>query len=80
MKVVYVGDNRNRGNFGCRATSTALSQLISEKNEIVGVVSGKYTNFDNGELFFHKIYTKNKRNPYGCGWAPGSPLPPRAWI
>ena len=34
--------------------STALSQLISEKNEIVGVVSGKYTNFDNGELFFHK--------------------------
>lgn len=58
MKVVYVGDNRNRGNFGCRATSTALSQLISEKNEIVGVVSGKYTNFDNGELFFHKIYTK----------------------
>lgn len=54
MNIVYVGDNRNRGNFGCRATSTALSQLISEKHTIVGVVSGKYTNFDNGELFFYK--------------------------
>ena len=54
MKIVYVGDNRCRGNFGCRATSTALSQLISKNNEIVGVVSGKYTNFDNGELFFYQ--------------------------
>lgn len=56
MKVVYVGDNRCRGNFGCRATSTALSQLISRNNEIVGVVSGKYTNFDNGELFFYQHF------------------------
>ena len=56
MKVVYVGDNRCRGNFGCRATSTALSQLISKNNEIVGVVSGKYTNFDNGELFFYQHF------------------------
>lgn len=62
MKIVYVGDNRNRGNFGCRATSTALSQLISEHHKIVGTISGKYTNFDNGELFFYqylpsKVYT-----------------------
>lgn len=58
MKIVYVGDNRNRGNFGCRATSTALSQIISEENEIVGRVSGKYTNADTGKLFFNKYYPK----------------------
>lgn len=56
MRILYVGDNRNRGNFGCRATSTALSQLISKNNEIVGVVSGRYTNFYNGELFFYKFF------------------------
>lgn len=48
MRVVYVGDNRNRGNFGCRGTSTALSQLISQQNTIVGRISGKYTNWDTG--------------------------------
>ena len=56
MKIVYVGDNRNRGNFGCRATSTALSQIISSNNEIVGRIYGKYTNVDTGELFFWKYY------------------------
>ena len=54
MKIVYVGDNRNRGNFGCRATSTALSQLIEKDNVIVGTVYGKYTNVDTGELFYYK--------------------------
>lgn len=54
MKIVYVGDNRNRGNFGCRATSTALSQIIEKKNTIVGTVSGRYTNNDTGELFYYE--------------------------
>ena len=54
MKIIYVGDNRNRGNFGCRATSTALSQIIEQEHEIVGTVYGKYTNVDTGELFFYK--------------------------
>ena len=54
MKIVYVGDNRNRGNYGCRGTSTALSQLISQNNEIVGRISGKYTNQDTGELYFKR--------------------------
>ncbi|MEY8687640.1 polysaccharide pyruvyl transferase family protein [Bacteroides sp. AN502(2024)] len=54
MKVVYVGDNRNRGNFGCRATSTALSQIIERNNIIVGTITGRYTNNDTGELFFYK--------------------------
>lgn len=52
MKIVYVGDNRNRGNYGCRATSTALSQLISENNEIVGRITGRYNMFDLGNLFY----------------------------
>lgn len=60
MKIVYVGDNRNRGNYGCRGTSTALSQLISRNNEIVGRVSGRYTNFDTGELYFKKGLSKEK--------------------
>ena len=58
MKIVYVGDNRHRGNFGCRATSTALSQIISEENEIVGRIYGDYTNVDTGELFFFKMDSK----------------------
>lgn len=59
IKIVYVGDNRNRGNFGCRATSTALSQLIEKNHTIVGVVSGKYTNIDTGNLFFYKYFPKS---------------------
>ena len=58
MRIVYVGDNRNRGNFGCRATSTALAQLIEKENEIVGTVSGKYTNSDDGQLFFYQHFPK----------------------
>lgn len=56
MKVLYVSDNRVRGNYGCRATSTALSQLIRQKHEIVGVISGKYTNTNTGHLFFCKWF------------------------
>ena len=56
MKIVYVGDNRHRGNYGCRATSTALSQIISQKNKIVGRIYGDYTNVDMGDLFFCKYY------------------------
>lgn len=54
MKIVYVGDNRNRYNFGCRATSTALSMLLSRDNEIVGRVYGNYTNEDAKNLFFRR--------------------------
>lgn len=50
--MLYVSDNRVRGNYGCRATSTALSQLVGESHEIVGRITGRYTHFDTGELFF----------------------------
>lgn len=63
MKIVYVGDNRNRRNFGCRPTSTALVQIIEKEYIIVGTVYGKHTNVNTGELFFYKqlpssLYTK----------------------
>ena len=56
MRIVYVGDNRHRENFGCRATSTALSQLIEQDHEIVGTIYGDYTNFNPGNLFFYQHY------------------------
>ena len=56
MKVLYVSDNRVRGNYGCRATSTALSQLIRQNHEIVGVVTGRYTNYDLNDLIFCKYF------------------------
>ena len=59
MRIVYVGDNRNRDNFGCRATSTALSQIISKNNEIVGRVYGHYTNGDVDDIFFNRHLSKN---------------------
>ena len=59
MRIVYVGDNRNRDNFGCRATSTALSQIISKTNEIVGRVYGHYTNGDVDDIFFNRHLSKN---------------------
>lgn len=54
-KIVYAGDNRNRYNFGCRATSTALSQIISQDHEIVGRIYGHYTNDDTKRIFFVKF-------------------------
>ena len=69
MKILYVADNRNRGNYGCRATSTALSMLVGEKHEIVGRVTGRYTHYDTGNLVYCKYFPswvyrmmgKNKR-------------------
>lgn len=56
MKILYVSDNRVRGNYGCRATSTALSQLIRRNNEIVGVITGRYTNHELNDLIFYKHF------------------------
>lgn len=43
MKVLYIGDNRDRPNYGCRGTSAALSEMIGEENVIVRRISGKLT-------------------------------------
>lgn len=50
MKILYIGDNRNRTNWGCRATSMALGALLREAGEISGIVSGKEVAFDNSSL------------------------------
>lgn len=43
MRILYIADNRNRHNWGCRATSAALSEIIGKKHKIVGKISGKLT-------------------------------------
>lgn len=40
MKLLYLADNSDLLNWGCRATSLALRELILERNEIVGTVGG----------------------------------------
>lgn len=41
MNILYIGDNSDRTNWGCRATSIALGQIVSQKCSITGVVFGK---------------------------------------
>lgn len=38
MKVLYVSDNRTGANWGCRATSIALGQLLKKKCELIATV------------------------------------------
>ena len=40
MKLLYLADNSDLPNWGCRATSQALRELISEGHTIVGTVTG----------------------------------------
>lgn len=53
MKIFYVGDNRARQNFGCRATSIALSLLLRENNEVVSKLGGLQTHQGTGPIIFH---------------------------
>lgn len=43
MKICFLADNRNRENWGCRATSIALKNIIQEKHEIISTVYGNIT-------------------------------------
>lgn len=43
MKILYIADNRDRCNWGCRATSAALSEIIGKEHEVVGRISGRLT-------------------------------------
>ncbi len=38
MKILYVGDGRSRINWGARATSKALHDLLAKNNSITGIV------------------------------------------
>ena len=66
-KILYIGDNRNRNNWGCRGTSIALSQILSSKFDISYVISGEYisdqiwieeTPFENTFDFFQRVSNK----------------------
>ena len=43
MKICFVADNRNRKNWGCRATSIALKDLLSSKYTISDTIYGDLT-------------------------------------
>lgn len=43
MKILFVGDNRNRANYGCRATSMALAALMAREHTISAIIDGKET-------------------------------------
>ncbi|CAN5338528.1 polysaccharide pyruvyl transferase family protein [soil metagenome] len=72
MKLLYVGDNSDRINWGCRATSIALRELLAREHDVVGVISGKmiearYPVSDRlGDRFYgpvaQKLYRKKLRN------------------
>lgn len=64
MKIVYLGDNRIRGNYGCRGTSTALSQLIGKNNQIVGRITGNVTETF-PRIFYFKFFPRCLYNLIG---------------
>lgn len=41
MKLLYVGDNSDRINWGCRATSIALRELLARDHEVIAAATGK---------------------------------------
>ncbi len=43
MKLLYVGDNRPRSNWGCRATSMALGSLLRREHEVAEIIQGDET-------------------------------------
>lgn len=58
-KVIFVADNRNRENWGCRATSIALKDIIKEQCEIIYTIYGDITGWYN-PIKFHKNGFKTK--------------------
>ena len=45
MKIVFLADNRVRPNYGCRGTSMALCDMISESNEVIYTIYGYITGY-----------------------------------
>ena len=43
MRFCFVADNRDRENWGCRATSIALKNAVAEQHEIVSSIYGQMT-------------------------------------
>lgn len=43
MKIFFIADNRTRENWGCRATSMALKELLIQQHAIIGTIYGDIT-------------------------------------
>lgn len=56
QKVLFVADNRNRENWGCRATSIALKEIIASQSDIEYTIYGDITGSYNPALIHG--YTK----------------------
>lgn len=62
MKILFVADNRNRPNWGCRATSIALKNIVKQNHSIIYTIYGDITGSYNPMLMhrkntlFYKVY------------------------
>lgn len=56
MKILFIADNRTRENWGCRATSIALKELM-QQHTIIGTIYGDITH-NYVPLKIKKSYTK----------------------
>ncbi len=61
MKIIYFANNIVRENFGCRATSTALRQLLEKNNEIIADITGEITHENGAYNLFYSPLIKNYR-------------------
>jgi polysaccharide pyruvyl transferase WcaK-like protein len=68
MKILFIGDNRNRANWGCRATSKALKDLLSRNNDVFYTIYGdivsrgalSYKKFSSVKRLLKKLYSIKK--------------------
>lgn len=61
MKVVFLADNRNRDNWGCRATSTALKDMVREHADIIYTIDGTFTHVYRPLHLRDRIYSLSDR-------------------
>ena len=66
MNILYVADNSDRLNWGCRGTSIALRELLAREHRIVGVASGKMVEarYPVSDKVSGPIFTKISRHLY----------------
>ena len=54
MKILFVADNRTRENWGCRATSIALKDIVKQNHNIIYTIYGDITGSYNPLLMHQK--------------------------
>jgi polysaccharide pyruvyl transferase WcaK-like protein len=71
MKILLVDDNRDNQNWGCRATSISLHQILSQKHEIINTINKKrvdakitvYARQNKIERYVNKFRTITNKQP-----------------